>query len=435
VRLTVVLSGLALILAVRGAWADSLVIKNVYIHPVTSADIPKGQVLIVDGKITEVGKKVGGRSAKVLDGGGLQLYPGMINAATNIGLEEIGSVRDTVDLDEIGIFNPQLLAQMSFNPTSVHIGVTRAAGITTVLSLPGTGGNGGALKGDESVFSGQGALMHLDGWTWADMTVRSGAVLDMNFPEIRVVPERYGGGSAAPPMGFSALEREYRKKLNQIADFMEDARRYRKAKEAGNTDFKPDPKLDAMIPVLTGSRRILVRAATERAIRDAVAFADREHVKIAIASPREIGTAGPLLKSHDIPVVLGKTLELPQHTDDAYDSSYTLPNQFFQAGVKICFGTFDVQFARNLPFQAAAAVAFGLPPDEALKAVTENAAEILGAGGELGSIEAGKTADLILTDGDPLEARTTIKMEFIAGRQVTLENRQTQLYEKYLNRQ
>jgi imidazolonepropionase-like amidohydrolase len=132
--------------------------------------------------------------------------------------------------------------------------------------------------------------------------------------------------------------------------------------------------------------------------------------------------------------VLGKTLELPLHEDDPYDSAYTLPSEFYKAGVKFCFGTFDVEFARNVPFEAAQAVAFGLPHDEALKALTINSASILGAGDQLGSIEKGKSADLILTDGDPMEARTSIKQMFIAGREVSLESRHTREYDKWMKR-
>jgi imidazolonepropionase-like amidohydrolase len=157
-------------------------------------------------------------------------------------------------------------------------------------------------------------------------------------------------------------------------------------------------------------------------------------VKIIIADPVEIGSTGPLLKAHNVPVVLGKTLELPLRDDDPYDSRYTLPNDFFKAGVKICFGTFDVEFARNVPFEAAQAVAFGLPADEALKALTINSAEILGAANEIGSIEKGKIADLILTDGDPLQAKTNIKQMFIAGKEVGLESRHTREYEKWAQR-
>jgi imidazolonepropionase-like amidohydrolase len=177
-----------------------------------------------------------------------------------------------------------------------------------------------------------------------------------------------------------------------------------------------------------------VRAEHERMIKDAIAFADKEKVKIIIADPHELGGTGPALKEHKVPVVLGDVLELPEHDDDAYDAAYTLPNEFYKAGVKLCFGTFDVEFARNVPFQAAQAVAFGLPKSEALKAVTINSAEILGVGAELGSIEKGKLADLILTDGDPLEAKTNIKRMFIAGREVSLESRHTREYERWLKR-
>jgi imidazolonepropionase-like amidohydrolase len=192
--------------------------------------------------------------------------------------------------------------------------------------------------------------------------------------------------------------------------------------------------MEAMLPVIEGKEPILVRAERERMIKDAIAFADKEKVKIIIADPKEIGTTGPMLKDHHIPVVLGKVLELPMHDDDPYDAAYTLPAEFYKAGVKICFGTFDVEFARNVPFEAAQAVAFGLPHDEALKALTINSAEIMGAGDTLGSIEKGKWADLILTDGDPLEAKTNIKGMFIAGREVQLESRHTREYEKWMKR-
>jgi imidazolonepropionase-like amidohydrolase len=189
-----------------------------------------------------------------------------------------------------------------------------------------------------------------------------------------------------------------------------------------------------MIPVLEGQQPLAMRAERERSIRDAVAFADKEKVKIIIADPREIGGTGPLLKERHIPVILGRAFQLPMRDDDPYDASYMLAAQFYRAGVKICFGTFDVQFARNVGFEAAQAAAFGLPREEALKALTINSAEIVGVGGRLGSIEKGKFGDLILTDGDPLEARTNIRQMFIAGREVSLESRHTREYEKWTKR-
>ncbi len=415
------------------AESNSVLIRNVTVHPVSSADIPNGSVLVIDGKIAEVGTKVSGRGgARVVDGHGLQLYPGLINAATNVGLSEISSMRDTVDLDEVGLFNPELRAEIAFNPSSEHIAVTRASGITSVISLPGSGARGGR-SGPGSIITGQGALMHLEGWTWEEMAVKPSAVMDMLFPQL-AVNSRFAAFFGGQTQTFEEQEKKYKEQLRQMSEFFEDARRYEKAKNAAMPDFQRDVRLEAMLPVIDGKQPLFVRAERERMIKDAVEFADKEKVKIIIADPHEIGSTGPLLKQHGIPVVLGKVFELPMHDDDPYDSMYTLPNQFYQAGVKICFGTFDVEFARNVPFEAAQAVAFGLPHDVALRALTVDSASILGVGDQIGSIEKGKLADLILTDGDPMQAKTNIKEMFIAGREVSLESRHTREYEKWVAR-
>lgn len=421
-----------LALAAFGAQSNSVLIRNATIHPVTSPEIRSGSVLVIDGKIAEVGTKVSAKAnVRIVDGRGLHVYPGMINAATNVGLEEIESLRDSIDLDEIGVFNPQLRAEIAFNPSSEHIAVTRAAGITTVVSLP----SAGLVEAGENagIIKGQAALMHLDGWTWEDMAVVPSAALDMVFPQIRA-----GGGFRAQAAGgartYADREREQKQRLERLSEFFEQVRRYQKAKAAGQPEFRTDLKLEAMLPVIEGRRPIFVRAERERDIKAALDFADREKVKIILANPRELGSAGPLLKQKNIPVVLGDVLELPMHNDDPYDAAYTLPAEFHNAGVKFCFGTFDVEFARNVPFQAAAAVGFGLPYDEALKALTINSAEIFGASDRIGSIEKGKLGDLIVTDGDPLEARTNIKEMFIEGREVNLETRHTREYEKWMKR-
>ncbi len=436
------LLGIGLLVVAPGllpaAQNDSVLIRNVTIHPVTAPEIKNGSVLVVDGKIADVGTTIAeqGAGVRVVDGHGLDLYPGLINAATNVGLSEISSLRDTVDLDEVGLFNPELRAEIAYNPSSEHIEVTRASGISTVISLPGSGSSGFGRAGSEAtIIAGQGALMHLEGWTWEEAAVKPSAVMDMLFPQIQTIPRQFAAFLGTAPRTYTELEKEYKQRLEQLGDFFEQARRYRKAKAAGGADFRQDAKLEAMIPVIDGNAPILVRAAKERAIKDAIAFADKEKVRIIIADPREIGSTGPLLKARNIPVVLGKTFQLPLRDDDPYDAPYTLPNDFYRAGVKICFGTFDVEFARNVPFEAAQAAAFGLPREEALRGLTVNTAQILGVGDELGSIEKGKVADLILTDGDPLQAKTNIKQMFIAGREVSLESRHTREYEKWMKRE
>jgi imidazolonepropionase-like amidohydrolase len=421
-------------LAAGSSYAESILIRNVTVHPVTAADIPNGSVLVVDGKIVEVGTKVSARSgSKVIDGHGLHLYPGMINAATNIGLEEIGALRDTVDLDEVGPFNPELRAEIAFNPSSEHVAVTRASGITTVVTLPGSGQRS-FRGGDTTMITGQGALMHLDGWTWEQMAVKPSAVMDLLFPEIATIPPQFAAFLGTQGRSYADLEKEHKQQLRELHEFFELARRYQKAKSAGQPDFRRDLRLEAMGSVLDGTTPLFIRVGKEQTIKDAIQFATDEKIKVILADPIEIGSTGPLLKEKNIPVVLGASLTLPNHDDDPYDAPYALASEFYKAGVKICFGTFDVQFARNVPFEAAQAVAFGLPHDEALKALTIASAEILGVGDQIGSIEKGKTADLILTDGDPMEATTGIKRMFIAGQEVPLESRHTREYQKWLAR-
>ena len=426
---------MAAVLPAAASEANSFLIRNVTIHPVTAAPIEHGSVLVVGGNIVEAGARVAGRGGvKTIDGRGLHLYPGMINAGTNVGLSEISAERETVDLDEVGPFNPELKAEVAFNPSSEHVSVTRGSGITSVVSLPGTGARGSRNAGATGVIAGRGALMHLEGWTWEQMAVKPDAVMDMTFPQIQSVPRQLAAILNRPARPFAEEEKRYHETLDSVSDFFEQARRYEKAKAARMPGFRPSIRMDAMIPVVEGKLPLMVRAERERAIKDAIAFADKEKVRIIIADPKEIGSAGALLKEKNIPVILGKSLALPMRDDDGYDSQYALAGEFYRAGVKVCFGTFDVEFARNLPFEAAQSAAFGLPSEEALKAVTINSAEILGVGDKLGSIEKGKVADLILTDGDPLETRTNIKRIFIAGQEVSLDSRHTREYQKWMAR-
>jgi imidazolonepropionase-like amidohydrolase len=187
--------------------------------------------------------------------------------------------------------------------------------------------------------------------------------------------------------------------------------------------------------VLEGKMPVAVSATRPNVIHDVIVFADKQHIKVVILQPHDIAKIGPELKAKNIPVVLGRTLALPEQEDDAYDSAFTAPLEAYKAGVKFAFGTFTNEFIRNLPYQAATAVAFGLPYEEALKAVTINPAQIWGRGADLGSIEKGKIADLIVVDGDPLEIQTQVKRLFINGKEVPLVNKQIRLYERYMSRQ
>lgn len=400
---------------------DSFLLRGVTVHTVSGQDLPNGSVLVQDGKIMGVGVKLSApKGIRIIEGKSMHVYPGMIDSASEVGMIEIDSIKETTDLTELGDFNPQLRAAVAVNPSSEHIPVTRANGITAVMNLP----RGGMI-------AGQGSLMHLDGWTWEEMEILRSGTMHINFPVLTPAPSRFGDSRRVP---FVEVQREYEAKLRSLHDFFEQCRRYQKAKAAALAGFQADLKYEAMLPVIERKLPALITAIRERTVHDAVEFAAQEHIRIILADVREPGQMLPELKTKGIPVVLGKTLELPLNDDDPYDAPSSLPAQLYRAGVKFAFATFSASFSRNLPYQAANAVAFGLPYAEALKAVTLNAAEIWGVGEKMGSIDEGKWADLMITDGDPLEAKTQIKQLFIKGKPVDLENKHHQLYEKYLNR-
>ncbi len=411
-------------LSLMAETGDSFLLRGGTVHPVSAPDIPNGAVLVRDGRIVEVGTKIAApKGVRVIDIKGLHVYPGLIDSATEIGLSEIGSVRETNDATEIGDFNPQVRAIIAINPASEHIPVTRANGITSAIAAP-TG----------ALVAGQAALIHLDGWTWQEMAILPSAAMQLQFPVVQGRSSRYGDRPGAARTPFSELKRNYDRRLQQLREFFEQARMYQKAKAAATAGFETDLKYEAMLPVLEGKLPLVVHAVRERAIKDAIAFAEKEKLKIVISEATDAWKVASDLKAKNIALILGPTLELPAEEDDPYDKPFTAPGELHRAGVKFAFGSFSTSFARNLPYQAATAVAFGLPYEEGLKAITLNAAEIWGVADQIGSIDKGKWADLIVTDGDPLETRTQVKQEFIKGRAVDLENKHHRLYEKYLSR-
>jgi imidazolonepropionase-like amidohydrolase len=431
-----------------GAANDSFLIRGVDVYPVTGPEVKGVSVLVQDGKIADIGAKlVAPKGVKIVEGKGLRLYPGMIDSNTELGLSEISAERVTVDTGELGEFMPQLKALSAVNPESEHFGVVRANGITSVMTFPAAGGRGGRGGGGAQYISGQAALIHMDGWTWEDMEINRDAAVHLLFPSIAMRGGRggmanvdfadeiallFGGGSAAGT--YTEAKRQYETQVAKVTEFFDNARQYQKERTANLPGFKRDLKYEAMLPVLEGKVPVAVPATRERAIHDAVAFAGKEHLKIVILAPQELGKEGPELKAKNVPVILGRTEALPENQDAPYDYAESLPGEFYKAGVKIAFGTFDNEFSRNLPYNAARAVAYGLPYDEALKAITINAAEIWGAGDKMGSVEKGKWADLMLVNGDPLETPTQIKALYIKGKEVDLSNKQTRLYQKYMAR-
>jgi imidazolonepropionase-like amidohydrolase len=407
-------------------------IKGAKVFPVSGAPIENGTVIIRGGKIVTVGANVEvPADAQVIDAAGLEVYPGLFDPFTQMGLNEIGQVSATVDIVELGDFNPELVAATAVNPASAHIPVTRASGITHVISAPGIGGfdqsSGGFITGQASAFN-------LAGWTMDEMQIRRSVAMVINWPSIRTRSFDFATFSFKTKP-YDEAKKEYDNKINELSDWLDRARHYAQVKEKGSPSlFERDLKLEALIPVVEGKLPVLVVAGEARDIRNAVEFCAKQNLKMILADGSQAFKVKDLLKEKKIPVILGPTERTPDEEDMPYDQQLTQPEDLHAAGIPIALSSFGTAFSRRLSQYAGTAVAYGLPYDEALKAVTINAAEMFGIADQIGSIQPGKIANLIVTNGDPLEIRTEIRYLFINGQLTSTGNRHRDLYEQYHKR-
>ncbi len=403
------------------------------IFTLAGAPIEDGTLVIRDGKIAAVGASVEvPAGAQAIDAKGLQVYPGLFDPITQMGLREIGAVSATVDSSETGGYNPDVVAATAVSPSSEHIPVTRAAGITEVLAVPASGGLD--VSGPAGVIGGQASAIHLSGWTIDEMLLKKSAAMVLNWPVIETQTLDFTTFSRKEKP-YTEAKQEYDKQVNEITDWVERARHYAQAMEKGSSaKYNRDLKLEALAPVIRGELPLLVFADRSREIRNAVDFCDKQNLKMILAGGAEAYKVKDLLRSKDISVILRPMLMLPLDEDDPYDRLLTQPAELAAAGVKFAFASFDNSFARRLGQNAANAVAYGLPYEEALKAVTLYPAQIFGLANQIGTLEQGKLANIIVTNGDPLELTTDVKYLFIKGQLTSTDNRHLRLYEKYAKR-
>lgn len=377
------------------------------IHTLAGEKIENGTVLFEDGVITAIGTDVelpeGVRREDVTD---RHIYPGLIDAWNRIGIYEIGAVEMTHDINEQGPVNPNVMVERAFNPESRHIGVARSAGVLTSVTSPGGG-----------LISGQSAAMKMDGWTWDEMTLRSGVGLIVNWPN-------------------PSDEDDYTERLSDLRSVFADARAYRAARnamEAGKASrLDHDSRWHAMIPVLDGERPVVVNADEVRQIQDAITWADEEDLRLVILGGRDAHLVSDHLRNKNVPVIITTVLSAPGRTWEGYDSQYTLPAKLYEAGVEFAIsGSSSAANVNRLPYEAGAAAAFGLPEAEALKAITVYPAAILGLDDRIGTLEAGKDATLMITSGNPMEYSTQIEQVYIQGRKSDMMDKHRRLYEKY----
>lgn len=402
----------------------ALVIRGGTIYTLAGPPIPNGTVVIRDGRIQAVGTDLPvPAGAQVIEARGQQVYPGLFDAITELGLTEIGAVEVTNDYNELGLFNPQLIAASAVHPASEHLPVARANGITHAGAAPQARSGG---------IGGQVSLIGLDGWTIEEMLIQPSVGFVLAWPTLQTRQFDFATFRVSQ-RPFREVKKEYDEKVRQLDQWMEAARRYQQAVGAGEA-VPRDLKLEALGPAVRRELPLLVRAASERDIRNAIAWAERQNVRIVLLGGDEAWKLKDELAQKQIPVILGPVQSLPNAEDRPYDERYAQPAALHQAGVTFAISTFSASNSRTLPYEAGTAVAYGLPHDEALKAITRYPAEILGVGDRLGTIEAGKIANLMVTDGDPLMIQTQVTHLVIAGREVSLDNKHLELYRKYRSR-
>jgi len=392
------------------------------VHPVSRAAIADGVVLVADGRITAVGSAADVQvpsDATVINLAGKHVYPGMIDPHTQLGMVEIGQVPESRDDREVGRYNPHIRALTGVHPHSEAIPVARANGITAVLTAPATG-----------VIRGTASLIQLKGDTPERMAIRDRAALMVDFP----MP-------TGEPWEEPSLEGD---RIEELVELFHRATLF--AQGASTNDDPTAPfgpnvvnrdrlMLEALVPAVTGQMPVLFEARRERAIRSLLLFLDEfpEVDAVVVGGDQAFRVAGELAE-RGIPVIVGSGVALTMDREDPVTAAWENAGILHAAGVKVAFGTDEVSNVRNLPYHAARSAAYGLPRDVALRGVTLTTAEVLGLGDQLGSIDVGKRADLIITTGDPLQIVTQVERAFIAGEEVSVESRHTRLWEAFRDR-
>ncbi|MEY2563294.1 MAG: hypothetical protein QOH88_1487 [Verrucomicrobiota bacterium] len=402
--------------------AKAIVLKGATIHPVSGPDIPSGIIVFDKGKITALGANIPiPEGADVIDVTGKHVYPGFISANSVLGLIEIGAARATVDVEEVGAINPNARSISSINPDSELLPVARRNGVLVVNAVPEGG-----------VVSGQSAVIRLDGWTPEEMTVRAPVAMHLHWPNLTI------NRNPRAPKSVKDQQKDIDKAQKLIRDSFRIARSYWQARKSGPAAFKSDLRWEALMPVFDGTLPLFVHAESAAQIEAALAWAKEAQLKIVLVGAEDAWRMAAQLKESDTAVIVTTPTALPHRRDDGYDSVFSNAAKLHEAGVRFCISMngreSEAPNERNLPYEAAMASAFGLPREEALKAITLYPAQLLGVADQLGSLEPGKAATLIVTNGDPLDFPAQVEAAYIDGRKIDLTNRQTRLRDKYLEK-
>jgi len=397
------------------AQKETITLTNATIHVGNGQVIANGNVVITNGKITEVGAATN-TTGKIIDCKGKHIYPGLILTSSELGLVEVPAVRATVDVAELGEINPSIRSIVAYNTDSKVINSLRPNGILLANIVP----DGGLISGSSSV-------VQLDGWNWEDAAYKMDGAIHFRMPSLLTRPRSRGfGGGQQPPV--DPVKRGL-EQIDNVKAFFREAKAYLAVPGHDNTNLK----YEAVSGLFTKKQKLVIHCNIVKEMLLAVDFVKEFDFDVVLEGAADSWQIADILKQNNIAVVLDQLHSLPIMVDDDVDQPFKTPALLQKAGVLFALNDDDENTRnRNLPFNAGTAAAYGLSKEEALSAITLNAAKILGIADKTGSVETGKDANIVVSEGDILDMKTNnITYAFIQGRQISLDNKQKQLFEKY----
>lgn len=386
-----------------------------------TAHIGNGEVIensaigFANGKLTLIGDAsiVARGGFEVIDVSGKHVYPGFILPNSQIGLIEVSSVRAMSDNSERGAINPSVRSLISYNTDSEMIPTMRFNGILLAESTP----SGGRISGCSSV-------MEMEGWNWEDAAHSADIGIHLNWPER--MTRRFDFSTFTVS---TAPNKNYDKEVAELAVHFSDAAAY-----AAASDKQTNLKMEAMMPLLSGNQRLFIHADEAKSMVEAIRFAQDHGVKnITLIGGSNALHIAAFLKENKIPLIIPPVHSIPSRPDEDIDLPYRLPHLLTEAGVMVSLSHSGMlSQARNLPFYAGTAAAYGMDKEAALMTITSNSAKALGIEDRVGTIEVGKDATLFVSEGDALDIRTNqLSHAFISGKQIVLDNKQQALFKRY----
>ena len=407
------------------ATGGTIALRGGRLLTVSHGVIENGVIVMQKGRITAVGGASTAipRDAKVIDVTGMTVYPGLIDAETQLGLTEVQADRMTNDtLEPSDEIMPHMHVYDAFHAETALIPVARINGITNAVVAPANG----------DTLPGQDAFIQLSGHSAEEMLLVRDIALPLNFTGRQRRNESFA--TAKFPQTRMGMAAQLRQAFIDAQDYETKLAAYEKKKSADSDKAgaapKRDLRLEALLPYLRGQKPMVLSAEEPNDLQTVLDMAGEFHLKVILNHLSHSSEVLDKVAASGFPVIVGPIYEQPKESE-RYDAVYRLPAEMAKRGIKIAFATYDSHNARNLPYAAGYAVGFGLPPDEALKAVTLNTAQMFGVDKDLGSLDTGKMANVVVANGDPLDVKTDVKHVFIAGQEIPLVSKQTELRDQY----